>query len=441
MFDLKFIREHEKEIKDSMSRRDLDINVLKDVLEKDKRYRDLKEEVDSLRHERNVISEKINEAKKKNQDVKPIIEKARKIPEQLASIEKELKQLEEEIVILVAKIPNILDKNVPRGKDPSGNKVLRKWGKIPKFSFNVKTHVELAESLGIADFDASAETSGKGFYYLKGDLALLNQALLRFAIDFMRSKKYEYIEPPLMIRKDIVAAAGDLNAFKDALYKIEGEDLYLIPTAEHALLGMLRDKTIPEGKLPLKLFGYSMSFRKEIGAHGINEKGLWRTHQFNKVEQFVFCKPKDSEEYYDELLANTEGMMKKLQLPYRVLEMCTGDLSIWKIRSADIEVYRPTLKEYGETMSVSNCGSYQSMDLKIKGIDKNGEKYFLHTLNNTAIATSRIMVAILENNQQKDGTVKVPTVLQKYIGKKILGTVKKIKGKKVPKKAERKKKK
>ena len=221
-----------------------------------------------------------------------------------------------------------------------------------------------------------------------------------------------------MIKKDIAAAAGDLNAFKDALYKIEGEDVYLIPTAEHALLGMLRDSTIPEDKLPLKFFGYSMCFRKEIGAHGINEKGLWRTHQFNKVEQFIFCKPNDSEKYYNELLENTEEIMKKLQLPYRVSEMCTGDLGIWKMRSADIEVYRPTLKDYGETMSVSNCGQFQSIDLRIKGVDKKGEKYFLNTLNNTAIATSRIMVAILENNQQKDGTVKDSFSASEIHGKK-----------------------
>ncbi len=435
MFDLKFIRENEKEIRESILKRGLEIHALNDILKEDIEFREIKEKVDELRHERNVISERINEAKKQDKDVRPIIEKARKIPEELKSYEEKLSKLEASTSLLIKKIPNILDKKVPQGKDAKHNKVLRKWGKIPKFKFKIKTHVEIAEDLGLCDFDASAEVAGKGFYYLKGDLALLNQALLQFAIDFMKKKGYQYIEPPLMMRADIAAAAGDLGAFKDALYKIEGEDLYMIPTAEHAILGMLRDTTLAEEKLPVKCFGYSMCFRKEVGAHGINEKGLWRTHQFNKVEQFIFCKQKDSGKYYDELLKNSEEIVKKLGLPYRVFESCAGDLSIWKSRGADIEVYRPTVGEYGEIMSVSNCGVYQSRDLGIKGTNSKGEKYFINTLNNTAMATSRIMVAILENFQQADGTVKVPSVLQKYVGKKVLGEKK---SKKVKKKKSRK---
>jgi seryl-tRNA synthetase len=224
--------------------------------------------------------------------------------------------------------------------------------------------------------------------------------------------------------KRVAAAAGDLNAFANALYKIEGEDLYLIPTAEHGILGMLSDKTIPEEKLPLKFFGYSMNFRKEIGAHGINEKGLWRTHQFNKVEQFIFCNPKDSWKYYNELRKNSEEIMKKLKLPYRIVEMCTADLGDWKARSEDIEVWRPTTQSYGEVGSLSNCTDYQARDLNIKGITKKGERYVLHTLNNTALATSRIMVAIIENYQQKDGSIKIPTVLRPYMhGKKFIGKI------------------
>jgi seryl-tRNA synthetase len=272
--------------------------------------------------------------------------------------------------------------------------------------------------LDLGDFDASAKVAGNGFYYLKKDLALLNRALINFAIDIMNKKGYQYIEPPLMMSRRIAAAAGDLNAFENALYKIEGENLYLIPTSEHGILGMLSDKTISEDKLPLKFFGYSINFRKEVGSHGINEKGLWRTHQFNKVEQFIFCKPKDSWKYYDELRKNSEEIMKKLKLPYRIIEICTADLGDWKSRSHDIEVWRPTTKSYGEVASLSNCTDYQARDLNIRGLSKKGDRYILHTLNNTALATSRIMVAILENNQQKDGSIKIPSVLQKYMGGK-----------------------
>ena len=272
------------------------------------------------------------------------------------------------------------------------------------------------------DFDASAKTSGNGFYYLKGDLALLNRALINFAIDFMNKKGYVYIEPTLMMRKKIAMAKGDFEAFENALYKIEGEDLYLIPTAEDIILGMLSGKTIKEENLPLKFFGYSMCFRKEIGSHGINEKGLWRTHQFNKVEQFVFCKPDDSWKYYDELKKNSDELLKALGLAYRWIECCTGDLGDWKAKSEDVEVYRPTTKDYGEVMSLTNCTDFQARDLNIRGVNRKGERYVLHTLNNTAIATSRMMVAIVENYQQKDGSIKVPKVLIPYMnGKKFIG--------------------
>lgn len=429
MFDLKFIREHEKEVRDSILKRNLDVKVLNDLLKKDKDFLELKKEVEDLRHERNLISERINEAKKKGQDISSIVLKAKQIPKQLEEKEPELKKLDEEILSLRRKIPNLLDKDVPVGKDASRNKVIKKSGKIPKFAFPIKTHVEIIERLGLGDFDASRKVSGNGFYYLKGDLALLNQALVQFAIDHMKKKGYEYIEPPLMVSKEIASAAGDLDAFKLALYKSEGEELYFIPTAEHGILGMLKDETINENRLPLKFFGYSMCFRKEIGAHGINEKGLWRTHQFNKVEQFIFCRKEDVKKYYLELRKNTEEIMQKLKLPYRINESCSGDLGVWKSKGEDIEVYRPTIKDYAELMSLSDCGTYQANDLNIKYLDKKGERHVLNTLNNTVIATSRMMVAILENYQQKDGTVKVPLVLQKYFGKKVIGEKKVVKAK------------
>ncbi|MDD5023406.1 MAG: serine--tRNA ligase, partial [Candidatus ainarchaeum sp.] len=331
-------------------------------------------------------------------------------------------EIYEKLTLNIREIPNLMHEEVPIGKDDSENVVRKKIGKVSRFDFPIKTHVEIIEELGVTDFDASAKTSGSGFYYLKGELGLLNRALINFTIDFMVKKGYVYIEPPLMISREVAAAAGDLVAFENALYKIEGEETYLIPTAEHAILGMLSGKTIKEEDLPLKFFGYSMCFRKEVGSHGVNEKGLWRTHQFNKVEQFIFCHPKDSWKYYDELKKNSEEIMKILELPYRRIECCSGDLGNWKSRSEDIEVYRPTIKDYGEIMSLSNCTDFQARDLNIRGLNKKGERYVLHTLNNTAMATSRMMVAIIENYQQKDGTIKVPKVLVSYMhGKKIIG--------------------
>jgi seryl-tRNA synthetase len=422
MIDIKIIRENIKLVKDNLKKKfqKEKVSLVDKVKKLDEEWRKLKYDEDILRSGRNKISQQINELKKAGKTAVKEIKKAKEIPKKIEKILDKRKNMQEEIREILSKLPGIIEKNVPVGKDECENVVRKKVGKPTKFSFKVKNHVELAEGLGIIDFDASAKVAGKGFYYLKGDLGLLNRALINFTIDFMKSKNYIYIEPPLMVNKKVVAAAGDLTSFKNALYKIEGEDLYLIPTAEHAILGMLSDKVVKEEKLPLKFFGYSMCFRKEIGSHGINEKGLWRTHQFNKIEQFIFCNPEDSWKYYDELKKNAEDIMKKLKLPYRVIESCSGDLGDWKVKSEDIEVYRPTTKGYGEVASLSNCADNQTRGLNIKGINKKGERYFLHSLNNTALATSRIMVAILENYQQKDGSIKIPSVLQKYVGKKVI---------------------
>ncbi len=419
MIDIKDLRERPETYIKDIKKRNKDSLIVKKVLKIDEDWRKIKLKTDKLRAERNSISKRINEEKKKGKNVSSLIKKAKKIPEEIKKSEDKEKKIYEKLKEKLYEIPNLMHESVPEGKDEKDNVVGKKAGKIPKFSFPVKNHVEIMENLGLGNFDESAKTSGNGFYYLKGDLALLNRALINFAIDFMEKKKYKYIEPPLMIKEEIAKAKGDFEGFKNALYKIEKENLYLIPTAEDTILGMLSEQTIKEENLPLKFFGYSMCFRKEIGSHGINEKGLWRTHQFNKVEQFVFCKPEDSWKYYDELKRNSEEIMKKLGLPYRIIESCSGDLGDWKSKSEDIEVYRPTTKDFGEVTSLSNCTDYQARDLNIKGIGKKGERYVLHTLNNTAIATSRIMVAILENYQQKDNSVKIPKVLQKYMnGKK-----------------------
>lgn len=418
MIDIKLIRENNKLIKENIKKKfqKEKLLLIDKILKLDEEWRKNKIKADNLRHERNEISKKISEAKKKKQDTKAIIKKAKLIPSQIKKIEEKTDKLEQEIKELLSKIPNIIHESVPIGKDESENKVIKKWGKIPNFSFPVKNHVELLENLGIVDFDASAKVSGNGFYYLKNELALLNQALIRFTIDFMLKKGYVFVEPPLMVKKKVCDAAEDFEAFATKIYKIQDEDLYLIPTSEHAILGLMAGETIPEEKLPLRFFGYSACFRREIGSHGINEKGLWRTHQFNKVEQFIFCKPEDSMKYYDELQENAEEIYQALEIPYRIFESCSGDLGDWKIKGSDLEAYRPTTKDYGEVGSLSNCSDYQARDLNIKGLSKKGERYVLHTLNNTALATSRAMVALLENNQQKDGSIKIPKALWKYTG-------------------------
>ncbi|MBW2992328.1 serine--tRNA ligase [Candidatus Woesearchaeota archaeon] len=421
MIDIKSIRENPKLVKDNIRKKNGDVKLVDSVKEKDEELRKLMNDGQKLRNRRNEVSKKINELKKKGKSAKKELDEAKEIPGKINKIEEKQEKLKKEIIELMLKIPNIMDKSVPLGKDETENKVIKKVGKPKKFNFEVKNHVELIEDLGLADFDASAKTSGNGFYFLKGDLALLNQALIRFTIEHMQKKGYLYIEPPLMLHKDILAAALDMSEFEQSVYQVNDDDLCLIGTSEYSLLGMLAGKLVKEDQLPLKLYSYSMCFRKEVGSHGINERGLWRTHQFNKVEQFVFCSPGESGKYYDEMLKNSEELFQKLEIPYRVLEMCSGDLALWKAKSADIEVYRPTTKDYGEVCSLSNCTDFQARNLNIRVERKDGKREILHTLNNTALATSRALVAIIENYQNIDGSITVPKILVPYmVGKKVI---------------------
>ncbi len=412
MLDINLIRENPKLVKDNQKKKNKEPGLVDEVLDLDKKWKAVLKKVEELKHKRNVVSLEINELKKKGKSAAGKIKEMKKVVKEINELEEKAKSLLEKRNEVLGKIDNIMHEKVPRGKDESDNKEIKKWGKKPKFSFKVKNHVELVEDLGVADFEASARSSGKGFYFLKGDLGLLNHALIQFAIEFMMGRGYVYVEPPLMLRKEVLSGALDLEEFEKTIYSIEGEDLVLIGTSEHALLGMHINEVI---EVPKKYFSYSMCFRKEVGAHGINEKGLWRTHQFNKVEQFIFCHPDESWKYFDELLRNSEEILKALELPYRVVEICSGDLSSWKARSYDLEVWRPTTKGYGEVMSLSNCTDYQARKLGIKFVDKEGKRHFVHTLNNTVLATSRIMVAILENFQTEKGTVKVPKVLWPYM--------------------------
>jgi len=427
MIDIRLIRENPELVKDNIRRKSQDdkIRLVDEILEYDKEIRTIRAEAEDLRRRRNILSEEINKHKKEGKDVKHLLQEVKDIPEKIKKIEEKLSHIEEKTIKNMIQIPNMISDKVPQGNSNQDNPEIRRGGVIRTFDFPVKNHIEIAEGLGIANWDASARVAGNGFYYLKGDLAMLNQALIRFAIDFMLKKNYEYIEPPLMLNEKAIYASMDKVAIEQSVYSIKDEDLNLIGTSEQAVLAMHTGETIPESELPKKYFSYSMCFRKEIGAHGINEKGLWRTHQFNKVEQFIFCKPEDSEDLYEELMNNSEGILQALEIPYRIIEICTGDLADWKFRSADLEVWRPTLNAYGEVMSLSNCTEYQARKLEIKCVDAQGNKRVLHTLNDTALATSRIMVAILENNQNVDGTVTVPKILVQYMhGKTILGSKK-----------------
>jgi seryl-tRNA synthetase len=426
MIDIKLIREKPELVKENIKKKfqDHKLPLVDEVRRKDEEWRKLKAKADSLRAERNKISNEINAAKKAGKDVSALLKKAKSIPEELAQVEAQTKKLEDEILVIMRQIPNIIHKSVPIGRGSSENVVRKVIGKPKKFAFPVKNHMEIAEKLGIIDFDTSAEVSGNGFYYLIDGLARLNQALVRFGIDFMIKKGYTYMETPLMIHSDVVNGVMSFEEMNNMMYKIEGEDLYLIGTSEHSLIGFFKDKALDLKRLPQKLTSYSACFRKEVGSHGINEKGLFRTHQFNKVEMVVICRPEDSYKFYDEMLKHSVDIYKKLGIPMRVLECCSGDLADLKAKSCDLEFWSPAQNKYAEIGSLTNMEEAQARRLNIKFVDKTGEKRFVHTLNNTAIATSRAMVAILENYQQKDGSVKIPVVLQKYMGR-----LKKIDGK------------
>jgi len=422
MLDIKFIRENVELVKDNMKKKNLSdkVSYVDEVLKLSDKWKETKQKIDQLRSERNRLSQEVNKAKKEGKDIKPILKEVSEIPSKISKLEESLSKFQENIDELLIGIPNIMHKDVPIGKDESENVVVKVYGKPKEPKGEVKSHVEILENLGLADFELSSKTSGKGFYYLLGDIALLNQAILRYAIDMMVSKGFTYVETPLMLRGSVIKNVTDLNDMQNQIYKIEDEDLYLIGTSEHSLIGRFIDSIIPESKLPILNTSYSMCFRKEIGSHGIDEKGLFRTHQFNKIEMIVICKPSESMKYYEEMKSITVEIFKSLKIPIRVLQICSGDLGSLKHIQVDIEAYSPRKKGYFEVGSCSNLTDCQARKLKIRV--SGNEKYVPHTLNNTAVATSRALVAIIENNVQKDGTIKVPEVLLPYMnGKKVIG--------------------
>lgn len=418
MFDIKLIREKPDEVLENLKRRKNTEKekLFSEIIELDKAWRAIKFEEDQLRSKRNTISKEISEAKKRGENPQNILDEAKKIPQQLKELEERRTKTEQELNSALKELPNMLHESVPYGKDDTENVEIKKVGEIKKQNFELLPHQEIAENLDVADFERSAKISGHGFYFLKGDLALLNQAIIRFSVDEIIKKGYTYIEPPLMMNRESYETGVSMDEFETVMYKIEGEDTYLIATAEHPLLAQYRDETLTEEELPIKLIGYSMCFRREVGSRGIDTKGLFRTHQFNKVEQVIISKPEDSWKYHEEIQKNAEELYQKLELPYRVVNICTGDIGNFAAKKYDIETWRPRLKEYKETGSNSNYTDYHARRANIKYHKKQDNTYpYVHTLNNTALATSRIMVAILENYQNEDGTITIPKALQPYM--------------------------
>ena len=417
MISIQLIRETPELVKENIKKKFQEEKLpLVDKLKKlDENWRKEKHKADSLRSERNKISEEINKAKKAKQSIEPLIKKAKEIPDKIKKTEEKTEKLEYEIREKLMQIPNINHKSIPIGKNDKENVEIKKYGKPPKFDFKVKSHVEIGEELNLLDFDTSAEVSGNGFYYMKGEIALLNIALMNIARDIMVKKGFEYVEPPLMIKKEILDGVYSTSEINAMAYKVDGEDLYLIATSEHPLIGQFINKTLQKKQIPVLQTGYSMCFRKEIGSHGIDEKGIYRTHQFNKQEMIVICEPEDSYKWYDKMLEASVEIFKLLEIPFRVLECCSGDLADLKAKSCDLEAWSPRRQEYFEVTSLTNMEEAQARRLGIR-INNGKKNYFAHTLNNTVIATSRALVAILENNQQKDGSIKIPKALQKYTG-------------------------
>jgi len=418
MLDIKFIKENTSLIKKDLEKRGEKYKVgwVDEVVKKHDQWKKLKEDNDKLRNKRNIITREINELKKQGKDIKTAIKEAKELPEKIADSDKKLQEIEERVMFILQRIPNVLHNSVPVGKDDTENKEVRKWGKPKKMK--PKSHGELLEARNLADFNRATKISGTGFYFLKGDLVKLELALINFAVSELEKKGFTLIEPPFMMRRKPYEGVVALKDFEDVMYKVEGEDSYLIATSEHPIAAMYMNETLDEKDLPIKFGGISTNFRKEIGSHGVDTRGLFRVHQFNKVEMFIFSKPKESWKMHEELLAIAEGLVKKLKIPYRVVSVCSGDIGTIAAKKYDIEAWSPRQNKYIEIISCSNCTNYQAVSLNVKYVDDKEEKDYVHTLNSTAIATGRTMVAIVENYQNEDGSISVPEVLQKYVGKK-----------------------
>ena len=420
MIDIKLIRENEELVKENIKKKfqDEKLPLVDEVKELDVKVRDIQTEADNLRAERNKKSKQIGACMAKGDK-----EEAEKLKAEVEQNADRLKALEEETEVISARIkeimmtiPNIIDDVVPIGKDDTENVERQKFGEPAVPEYEIPYHVDIMESLNGIDLDAAGKVAGSGFYYLMGDIARLHSAILSYARDFMINKGFTYCVPPFMIRSAVVNGVMSFGEMDEMMYKVEGEDLYLIGTSEHSMIGKFINSATEESKLPLTLTSYSPCFRKEKGSHGIEERGVYRIHQFEKQEMIVVCKPEDSKEWFDKLWNNTVELFRSVDIPVRTLECCSGDLADLKERSIDVEAWSPRQKKYFEVGSCSNLGDAQARRLNIKIVTDDNKRYFAHTLNNTVVASPRMLIAFLENNLQEDGTIVIPEVLRPYMG-------------------------
>lgn len=419
MIDIKILRENPDLVRENLKKKyqENKLELVDKVLDMDSKWRQEKKKVDDLRSSRNKISKEVAAAMKSGDSTKAegLKAQAKEIPSKIEKVEAKASKIRTEIDLIMMKIPNFIHETVPLGKDDTENVEIEKIGEAKVPDYEVFNHAELAIKLGGLDLDSSRKTSGQGFYFLTGDIARLHSAVLSYARDFMIDKGFSYVIPPYMIRSDVVEGVMSFEEMDAMMYKVENEDLYLIGTSEHSMIGMFKERTLKKGEVPATLTSYSPCFRKEKGAHGIEERGLYRVHQFEKQEMIVVCEPDDSWEWYERLLQFTVEFFRTLDIPVRKLECCSGDLADLKAKSADVEAWSPRQKKYWELGSCSNLTDAQArrLGIKINGGDGN---YFAHTLNNTVIATPRALIALMENNQEKDGSIKIPKALQPYMG-------------------------
>ena len=421
MLDLKFVRENPDIVKQNIKNKfqDKKIPLVDEVIELDAKNRAAKKEADDLRANKNKIAKQIGAlmGQGKKAEAEELKKQGAEQSARLSELEEQEKDLGERILKIMMTIPNIIDPSVPIGKDDSENVEIERFGEPVVPDFEIPYHTEIMEKFNGIDLDSARKVAGNGFYYLMGDIARLHSAVIAYARDFMIDRGFTYCIPPFMIRSNVVTGVMSFDEMDAMMYKIEGEDLYLIGTSEHSMIGKFIDTVVPEEELPKTLTSYSPCFRKEKGAHGIEERGVYRIHQFEKQEMIVVCKPEDSKMWYDKLWKNTVDLFRSMDIPVRTLECCSGDLADLKVKSVDVEAWSPRQKKYFEVGSCSNLGDAQARRLKIRVNGKDG-KYFAHTLNNTVVAPPRMLIAFLENNLQADGSVRIPEVLRPYMGGK-----------------------
>lgn len=416
MLDPKIIRDNPEKIREMLKARALDF-PLDELIKTDKERRELIIKTDELRQRKNQISTEVAKKKKSNADASDLIGQMQAVSQELQRLEQAQASAEDAFKALSLTVPNLIDESVPIGKDETANKMVRRWGEIPVFNFEIKDHIDLTQSLDLVDLERASKVSGARFYYLKNQLVRLNYGLIQFALDFLSDKNFTPIQTPYMINRSSMEGAIIAKDFEDVIYKIEDEDLYLIGTSEHAIASMRSDEIIDGKSLPIRYAGVSPCFRKEAGAHGRDQKGIFRVHQFEKVEQFVFSRPEDSWSEHEKLLSNVEEFYQKIGVPYRIMLLSSGDMGKTSAKTYDLEAWMAGQKSYREIASCSNCMDFQARRLKTRFRDRtNDQPQYLHTLNSTLVATTRTMVAILENFQTKDGHISVPSVLQKYVG-------------------------